>query len=305
MMQKKAFTLFESLLVIMIIGILVLLSLKILKNADEKAYGELYTKAYTTLNTAAYNVQYNVERHNDQAHLEAQREGNSVAADSELKRFPDVEKTVVNPTDQELCTALTSNDKGYINVVSSNCATSTSNTNMIANTIPSTPTFVTTDGMKYYFATPADSTTFFYVWVDINGNRRPNSTTFVTGKKRPDIVPFIISKENGVVVPQGIPTYDITYLKARVLSSNPDLDVDYSRIMTFYEAQRIAFDGSTWTLDPLSNNIAAFNKQITDAKMLKPTPDNTIKSTLKCSKTGYNTTRDFPPCTVGVNVFKR
>lgn len=302
-MKKKAFTLFETLIVLAIVALLVLLTLKIFKNADEKAYGDLYAKAYNTLNTATYNIQLKVEEHNDLANLEAQREGSSSASDSDLLRFPNVAKNVTNPTDAQLCAELTSLEEGFINTISDSCGTSANNTNMMNNIIPKNPTFRATDGMKYYLATPAGILDFYYIWVDINGDRGPNSTKYVMGKKRPDIVPFLISKENGIVVPQGYPTYDITYLKARVLSADPDLEKDYSIPMTFYEAQSIAYSGKTWTLDPLSAKVD-FDKTF-PSNLPKPTPSTTIKNSLKCDSSSYTVTRDFPPCAVEVSVFMR
>ena len=60
-------------------------------------------------------------------------------------------------------------------------------------------------------------------------------------KKMADIVPFLISKENGEVVPAGWPIYDKNYIQARVISSDPELEREYSQLMTFYAARNRAY----------------------------------------------------------------
>lgn len=309
MKQSRAFTIYETLIVITITSILVILSLKIYRNADEKALGDLYAKAFKTLNVATYNIQTDVDNYNAEKDLEAQEEGRPGADDNEKKRFPYIDCgascEATDPTINQLCSALTGDERGYINNMGgASCTTFSNSTFTSGGEIPKDPSFTTTDGMKYYFVDSSDKD-YFFVWVDINGGRRPNSTKYVTGKKRPDVVPFIINKANGFVVPQGIPIYDTLYLKARVVSGDPELDKDYSIPMTFYEAQKIAFQNKNWALDPMSKYISSFDDTLpTDAP--KPSPNNSIASELKCNQlSGYDTNRDFPPCTAEVNVFHR
>ncbi len=317
MKKYDAFTLMETMIVIGITAILIMLSLKIYRNADEKAYGNLYEKAFKTLNVATYNIQMDVDNYNAEKDLEAQKEGKSGADDKDKKRFPYIDCTgsscdTTYPTTAQLCTALTGNERGYINVSGSTSCTEMENSVFLTGEgISESPSFTTTDGMKYYLTTSSDSD-YFFVWVDINGARRPNSSKYTTGNKRPDIVPFIINKSNGFVVPQGIPTYDPTYLKARVISAHPDLDKEYSSPMTFSEARKIAFQGKNWTLDPLSKNITDFDQTLPEnytAKAdLTKASITTTATQLKCNNTtGYVVTRDFPPCTIEIsmNTLKR
>lgn len=301
-MNKKAFTMFETLIVMAIIAIMVILSLKIFQNADEKALGDMYAKAYKTLNTATYNILQDVKEYNDEKNLEYQEKGISGAPTSELKRFPDIPFNDL-PTPANLCSALVGAEdgKGYLNAPIKGCTISGSNIFMSQGAQKADPSFVTSDGFMYYITDMDDGKNGFYlVWVDINGGRRPN-TSFYKKKKKPDIVPFVISKENGVVVPQGIPVYEIAYMKARVLYADPDLDKDYSIPMTFAEARRRAYGSSYWKLDPMSKDYdSLFSSMYTD-DVKKPT----LKSDSKCSSGGYSTTRDFPPCMVEVSTFSK
>ncbi len=313
-MQKKlAFTVFETLIVMAITALLVILSLKIFRNADEKTYANLYAKAYKTLNTATYNIQEDVDNYNEEKNLEAQESGKSGAEDSEKKRFPNIDCGAscdgTNPTPEQLCSALTADDKGYINVTNSSCKISDMSNFTTDKEIEVEPSFVTTDGMKYYILNYNDFQ-YFYLWVDINGDRLPNRTKYIAGKKKPDVIPFIISKDNGVVVPQGLPVDDSTYMTARVVSGNPDLDKDYSIPMTFGEAQHIAFSDQEWELDKMSvTTKSSFKSTYSDYK--KPTGyDASIagdgENGLRCNKLSeYDTRRDFPPCTVEVSTFTR
>ena len=309
-MQKKlAFTIFETLMVMAITAVLVILSLKIFRNADEKTYANLYAKAFKTLNTATYNIQKDVDDFNAEKNLEYQEQGQSGAPDSEKKRFPNIQCGTscdsTTPTPAQLCSALISDDTGYINATKNSCTVSSMGNFTVDGQIEVEPSFVTTDGMKFYIINQNDSD-FFYLWVDINGDRLPNRTKYIANKKRPDVVPFLINKDNGVVVPQGLPVYDSTYMTARVVSGNPELDKDYSIPMTYYEAQRIAFSARTWELDKMSvPSKSVFNSTFSNYKK-STSYDSTIASELKCNDTsGYDVNRDFPPCTVEVSTFTR
>lgn len=299
-MKIKAFTLYETLIVIVIVAILVILSFKIYKNQEEKALGNLYTKAYKTLNVACYNILQNVVEYNSEKNLEYQEKGISQAPSSELKRFPDImgQNTTVTPAN--LCEALVGTD-GYLNISTSGCqiTSSSSFTSGIKDSSKITPSFTTTDGMKYYITDYNKGDNFYMVWVDINGSRRPNANVFTSGK-RPDVVPFAIDKEKGIVVPAGIPTYDTAYLKARVLFANPDLEKDYSTPMTFFEAKSTAYQNASWSLDPLSRGFSYFPAALINGVQTPATKYNS-----NCSSSGYNTTRDFPPCMVEISTFMK
>lgn len=318
MQRKSAFTIFETLMVLAITAVLIILSLKIFRNAEEKAYASLYAKAYKTLNTATYNIQKDVDDFNTEKNLEYQEQGQSGAPDSEKKHFPNIscgascDSTV--PTPEQLCTALVADDAvgdgntvyGYINTTNNSCTLS-SMTDFTANPgweLQATPSFVTTDGMRFYITDKQDDADYFYVWVDINGDRHPTRTGYVAGKKKPDVVPFLISKDTGVVVPQGLPMYDTTYMTARVISADPDLTKDYSIPMTYAQAQRIAFDNKTWTLDSMSTANKAIFAGTLGSYPATNSADTSIANSLRCVPShDSNLARDFPPCTIEVSTF--
>ena len=311
MRKKEGFTFFETLIVITIASLLVLLSFKIFRTADEKAYSKLYAKAFNTLNVATYNIQKDVDDYNAEQDLKAQEnEGKAGADDSEKKRFPYVnctgsscEDTAV--TEAQLCDALVKDDRGYINVVGTpSCKVFAMSDFTTAEEPPEEPSFKTTDGMNFYLTSSPDALNYI-VWVDISGDRRPNSARFVTGKKRPDIVPFSIFKDTGVVVPQGYPIFDPTYMTARVVSANPDIDFDYSIPMTFYEARSVAYSGKHWTLDRMSWGLDSYFQDTKPDDFFAPTPDSSITNELKCNENMalYDSKRDFPPCSIEVSTF--
>lgn len=309
--KKDAFTIFETLIVVSILAVLVILSFKIFRTADEKAYPKLYAKAFNTLNVATYNIQKDVDDFNAEKDLEAQESGKSGAEDSEKRRFPNVqcngdcETTPVS--EAQLCEALTGDEEGYMNVTGTpSCGVSQMAVFMQEKPELPEPSFKTTDGMNYYLVSSPDDK-YFVVFVDISGDRAPNTGKFVKGKKRPDIVPFTIYKETGVVTPQGYPIYDGAYMVARVISADPELDKDYSIPITFYEGQQIAFGGKTWDLDSMSYSMESSFTDSLPEGFQKPTADSSITTKLKCNEHMeiYDTKRDFPPCTVEVNTFMK
>lgn len=113
------------------------------------------------------------------------------------------------------------------------------------------PYFVTSNDQIFYFS---DSLTYGYqdfriVWIDLNGKRKPN-TNDVSDRRLPDIVPFAVSN-NGEVTPLGMPIYEKTYIKARVVFP----DEKKSEIMTFLDAQAIAFGENYFANDAYSLNL--------------------------------------------------
>ena len=312
-MQKKyAFTMFETLIVVAITAILVLLSFKTFKTVDEKAYSNLYAKAFNTLNTATYNIQADVDDYNNAQDLMAQEnEGKAGADDSKKKRFPYVDCSgdsceATEVTEGQLCSALVTGERSYINIVgSASCNIYTMEDFTNADEPPETPSFKTTDGMNYYLVASPNAK-YFVIWVDMTGDRAPNLAKYIKGKKKPDIVPFSIYKETGVVTPLGYPIYDASYMTARVISSDPELDVEYSIPMTYSEARALAFSNYTWTVDHMSYSMDSYFEDTLPDDFVKPNADGSIATKLGCSDlSGYRNDRDFPPCTVEVSTFIR
>lgn len=299
-MKKNAFTLYESLIVMAITAVLILVSLKTFSNVEEKTYSDLYAKAYRTLSVATYNILQDVANYNEKKNLEAQENGQPVADPDDLKRFPNILGANEDPTPAQLCNGFLGGGtvKGYINAPVKGCATKSFDAFDTDGVIESGYSFMASDGQLFYI-TDYDANDSFVVWVDINGKRRPNTPKYYKNRK-PDIVPFVIDQNTGTVVPHGIPTYDINYLKARVVYANPDLDKDFSVPMTFYEAQRKAYLGYTWTLDPLSKKLNIFG----DIATLSQIEFGTIATDSECSKgSSYVKTTQFPPCKVDIATF--
>lgn len=300
--KSGAFTLFETLITIAIIGVIAVISLMLMVNNQEKAYGKLYAKAYSTLKTAAYNIEMDVEDFNTKANEAANEQNKSQADEADLKKFP---KTL-----DEFCKELVGDGASYINTTKQSC-TAINNTTFISASgaqINVAPSFMSTDGLYYYF-TDVEDDNYFLMWVDINGERRPN-TSLMKNKKLPDVVPFAISKNNGTVIPLGIPVYDIRYMKARVVYASPTMERDFSVPLTFSQARSVAYANRTFALEPLSKNFDADTTSALNFKAMIPTDfkiPTTPSSTLvkSCPNSGYNVTTDFPPCTVEVDTFSK
>lgn len=319
-MKKTAFTLFETLIVVTIVGILVVISMHIFRNNQDKTIGRLYAKAYNSLRVACYNIQKDVEDYNEKVDTAAQEEGKQKADDPDRKIFPniscDTACSTTWPTASDLCTALTDSSKGgYLNTVTTSCtsiasvdASELSNTFTLENT---TPSFVTSDSMRYYVTDLGSGSSlyeFFLVFVDFNGQRRPNRVVF-DGKVYPDTVPFLVHKKTGEVVPVGFPIYESKYLTARVIYAHIPLtsSKDYTTPTNFYTAYRQAY-GGVWKLDPLSYAVSTMNGVSMQSYFRNTYPETytipTVNSSLiGCSSGGYNRNRDFPPCKVEVVTF--
>ena len=81
---------------------------------------------------------------------------------------------------------------------------------------------------------------YFVVWVDLNGDRRPNTTAW-SEKKPADVVPFIITTA-GKVIPAGAPILDNRYSTVRI-QYPVGSDLKYSReSMTFLQGQVKAYN---------------------------------------------------------------
>lgn len=250
-MHKNGFSMAEILITLVIMGIISVACLVTIK-PDDKLYSKLYYRAYYALSTAAYNVQMDCADTNRVATEEAQANGDPEPSGDDLMKFP------VNA--EELCIKMAYGDDSYINTSGDlNCGTTVEATNtaqfsgapggwlrMVAN-------FTASNGMMYFFSPTVeeDGATkgSTIVWVDLNGERAPNTAEW-TKQKMADIVPFRISK-TGTVQPLGVPTYDTRYLRARIVYADPD----YSgpRRLTSYRTAYIgAFGGNVFPFEPIS-----------------------------------------------------
>lgn len=282
----NAFSMAEIIIVVLIIAVAALMFITTIRpNSDKLVLKKLYYNAYRSLSTATYNIQADVEDFNNKLIEEADAAGAAHPSAEELKKFPQ--------SQQELCEKLTSEGEGYINTSGAvNCNafigphSETQFQNDDAQSLKAKSTFVASNGM-FYFLTPMDTEGNTIVWVDLTGERGPN--TAIWKKEAPaDIVPFMITN-NGVVVPLGYPTYDIRYLTARITNSDPDVKDD-SQVMSFFAAKVGAFNYTTYLLEPLSWNdpMTFINQEITEM----------IKNVTPDAKCPARATTEYPACTV-------
>lgn len=215
---KRAFTLGEITMILLIIGVIIVATLMAVK-PSEKGIERLYYRAYTTLNTAAYNVT--------------------------LRGF-------LPQTQAELCQELIF----YINtskINSSDAQCNNNSTPLSATTFNDTNLqFIGSNGMRFYisplvnytYTYNSESTTvpFRVIFVDLNGSVGVNRATY-SGNNLPDIVGFAMMND-GTVVPMGLPQIDKRFLTARVHypddEEHGEEDV-YSNRMSFIDAMNKAW----------------------------------------------------------------
>jgi len=254
---KRAFTLGEVLIVFIIIGIIAGLSLLTIK-PWEKQYKMFYQRMYHSIQLAVYN------------HM--------LESSSDENAFPS--------SDKNLCKVLLE----YINT-SNNAQVSSCDTMQSVGDNPSAATFAdknpaiqASNGTKIWIGSnggapfvlnqvinarrtlssgtvkneqTTDSIRYYFVYVDINGDRSPNTPVWSDGRMA-DIVGFIVT-DTFEVIPIGYPQVDIRYLSAHVVY--PPLEVEYSVSdtisknvdeevsdpMTYYEAKVKAYGQRTST----------------------------------------------------------
>lgn len=246
--MKKAFTLAEVAIVFVIIGVISVIAVSTIK-PWEKAAKYAYMRAYNAIGLSVYN------------HL-------TTATD--IVEFPD--------TAQKLCEAMVS----YMNTTESKC----DDTSRIlgldptdANFTPEDdnykePMIITTGGMKMWIGASSDTTpvygpfkytkeftvggkdvvSYFMVYVDLNGDKGPDSAIW-DKEDIADIVAFVVT-DKLIVVPVGYPEIDTRYLVAHVvypslsetLADAGDVDLGeeaddevISEAMSLYEAKARAY----------------------------------------------------------------
>lgn len=247
----KALNLAEVMIVMMVISVVTVSAIQVNRHLEEKLTGKLYAKAYKTLSLASFNIQQEVAVYNTKKNMEAKEKGLSGAAKNDLKRFPNIGYNE-SITSESLCVAL----KDYMNAQTSSCSITSVSTGYITEDFSlkdETPSFLGTDGMRYYITDLGSGNSankFFLVFVDLNGERKPN--TIMANKTKPDTVPFLIHTDTGDVVPAGYPVYDPKYVQARIIYSSPDEEYDFSVPMPFYNAKQLAYSGREYVLDPMS-----------------------------------------------------
>lgn len=310
--KKNAFTIPELLIFLTIVGVVSVMMMTIIK-PGEKYLPYAYYNAYYALSTAAFNVKEDANDNN--------MSGDATISEND-KYFPGALK---NPsTDgevsaRELCKKLANkpnanddeDEYGYINTSEYACTNFTSFASDGNFYDTATPAFRATNSMKYYIGKLAkinvpnamESDTnyeikYYVVWVDLNGDRRPNTSEWAKNKAT-DIVPFVVTT-SGKVIPIGGPTIDTRYTTVR-LSYPSDSSLKYSpRSVNFLEGQISAYNNKEFpAYDQLS-----ISKTLYDKFKSKTAYKNTaeaislIKSKAKLDDRCKFNTGDAPACTV-------
>lgn len=315
---KQAFTLTEIIITIAIMGILFVISLSYIINSQEKTYHKLYVRAYNTLLNGSEYIKNDVIVHNDKVRDIALRD-HLQPDPADMETYPYklddyIEKLASEPHQKEGSTETIS---GYMNTTAYNKNQTYTIANLDNdNEINLTPTFIASNGMRYYFISgqyntqPTNDITresnYFIVWIDLNGPRSPNITRpkYNSAKtqivKRPDIVPFAIYRRNGQVLPLGYPTYDPMYMLARTEYADPD--VKKAKIFRAYnDARYAAYLGYRW-----NNDVNSMNFNSVESSSLNFTTK--IPSTFKQNNYSYdnncyspnNKNTSYPPCTLEI-----
>ncbi len=279
-MSKKAFTIPELMIFMVIVGVISVCMMTIIK-PNEKALKYQYYNAYNTLKTATYNVMQDAmdASDSDQSYSETD------------KKFPETAK--------ELCKKLavnrdTNDNYGYINTAKYNCISGPTVSKSAKDKNDFTDAkmaFQSSNSMKYYI-TQKDSYSFpdelganfemdyFVVWVDLNGNKGPNTAEIKKGRL-PDIVPFVITS-NGNVIPVGIPTTDRRYLQATVTFVSDDNEESYSDPMNFYSAQVTAFGSKEYPSSDFNSIRDSWDKVFQGTAIVPTTFPKDVSQSSKC-----------------------
>jgi len=280
--KKYAFTIPELLIFITIVGVVSVLMMSILK-PTERYFPYSYYNAYNTLKTAALNIREDAVLNRQDTHEDI------LEAD---KFFPGAmsseDENYAKTSAQELCkklaiTASSADTYGYINTTEYYCTSFTpvSNTGSFSDADDKSKyAFRATNSMLFYIselgtvAVKDDmdnensvDISYFIVWVDLNGDRLPNSATW-TENKMADIVPFIVTT-GGHVLPAGGPITDIRYTTSRVQYSTDSVVKYLPQSMSYLEAQIRAYGDKEYPTFDLHSINATFREQFKDTLYAK------------------------------------
>lgn len=273
--NKSAFTIPELLMFLTIVGVVSAAMMSVIR-PSERYLPYAYYNAYNALSTAAMNIKGDSINNNLDGH-----ESISEADKSFPGAMSSDDENYAKTSAQELCKKLaieakTAEEYGYINTTEYKCA---SFTPLAANGTFSDSAdikkyaFRATNSMLFYISERGTfdvkddllkldnevSVTYFIVWVDLNGDRRPNTAVWSDGKPA-DIVPFIVTTA-GQVLPAGGPIADVRYTTARVKYGTDITERYLPRSTTYLEAQIRAYGENQYpSYDQFSINEAIRTK---------------------------------------------
>lgn len=291
MVFKKAFTLAETMMVFIIIGIIASISLHTIK-PWEKAYKYSYLRMYNALSITIYNHMINTV---DQDAFPADAD----ALCKVLLNYMNTSDNAQVCSGANLAPNPTSFPKDKIRL-------KTSNGSFIWIGAQS-------DKKPFVFETTKndtkDSVRYYIVYVDLNGDRKPNTSKW-TPEQMSDIVAYIVT-DKFMVVPLGYPEVDSRYLIAHIVY--PTLDTEtgednsyytgdediISDPITYYEAKMQAYGnniflGNVMTYDFNSTLPASSDFKVQDYDSHYQTAPKF--DDLSCDFTGFSE----PVCTVKI-----
>lgn len=313
-MKKKAFTIPEILIFMTIVGVICVMMITIIRPND-KYYKYGYYNAYYVLATAGYNI------------LEdAMDKKNSGSVDT----YP-VEDIAFPKEAKDLCKKLALNpdtslsgpdeDYGYINTTTYNCKTQ-----FIAKKNPTDSDFAkgkesfkSTNSMRFFIGAKDNTGApfnievpdainggsvnilFYLIWVDLNGDRGPNTAKIANNGRLPDIVPFAMTT-TGKLMPLGYPTVDKTYMVSRIKYPT-DAKTDYSTVDNYYVSQMKAYGNKEYpSIDVMS--IRSSWNTFTTGTDLKVSSKYVPKETAQDTHCVPGSETDPSPCYVVIEEMK-
>lgn len=259
-MNKKGFSLGEVLCAMTIVGIISILALTTV-NPSKKAVRYQYINAYNALNKAYYNGMAQGYNPFTTQQVDNQDPVHTDTKDTGALQLCRALTTYINTKDNTRGTNANGQAYDYSNTCSDSKIVSELGTEFLStenmtkeeknNLITDRENkiqFTASNGMKFYISKMLgdDDAKFYLVFVDINGDKKPNTIEYSyykngTVRTEPDIHAFAML-ESGRVVPLGAAEYDPNLLTARVAYFDEDGGVKYTKMsQAYYQAK-----GQAW-----------------------------------------------------------
>ena len=332
---KSGFTLAEVLCALAIVGICTAFAMTLMKPAQKSAMKYLYMNAYTSIEKAYYNS----------AAIGFDPFSTEPDEDGVPPVFSDTKDTGALKLCQGLTTYIntTTNVKTEDDDYSSSCSDTKITSELAKDDDFNNDTlqFTATNGMRFYISkqlTMASGDKFYLVFVDVNGERGPNSIdySYKGGKTsddyndtdpddvkqkakdqiEPDIYAFAILK-TGRICPIGIPEYDSNILTARFAYFDSDGNVLYTKhSLPYYQAKGAAWgyyntagpDLLAYNEDePFTMNDAIRAAINSESKLVKNFPDLTSIEPMEISAESpyFCSNEDLESCYVFLDTYKQ
>jgi len=296
--NKKAFSVVEVLVVLCFVGFIIITQLVILSSKINQYSAPFYT-AYNAIKKTAYNILADIYCPGDAC--------------------PDPSLTAPRAYPQN-STNLCRRFAEFINTSENNCDTMSAITDTNMDFENATPGFIASNSLRFYFhqtdtpfqtIVPAgaggnETINYFIIYIDLNGEKKPNRIGCDGSDILPDIVPFAITSR-GDAIPIGLPVYSKTYmtatvgLPANITTKKDDAGNDVTtaeelqktKALSFYDAILTAWKGVEHASIPYSIN---FMNRI-DSNITDHFKGCCLVNTTGCKGTGITGTSNDTGCT--------